>query len=279
MMREELRRRQALLHAMGITTWYPRVLLPGAPPPLDWSEDEEPAAGQGAAAPEALPEGGMTAADVPPAALHSADVAAGAGFGPAPARVAPRPLPTFDDRPPASPAASSAAPHRPTTGLAPDAEAAPRFTLVFLAASPGLGLVVLLPQTAEPWLGPVRRALLSELLLARVGQGLSPELDERPFRWPLGPGLDASASAARAALGGFLESQAEEAGCRLLLVLGEQLKSLLPLSPEAQRGIPYPLPEQPWRLLLTRSLDEVLTVPGLKRELWQDLAPLAGALR
>src|SRR5690606_33479507 len=139
----------------------------------------------------------------------------------------------------------------------------------------GLGLVALLPQTAEAWLGPVRRGLLTELLEARTGLRLAPELSEQPFRWPL-PGLEDSAEAARAALGGFLDSQAEEAGCRVLLVLGEQLTPLLPLGVQVQRGIPYSLSEQAWRLLLTRSLDEALAVPALKRDLWRDLAPLAG---
>src|SRR5690606_2197804 len=146
----------------------------------------------------------------PPPAPREGRAAAGLGSS-APPRVdaAAVAVPPSPARPtPAQPArvAERSEARAPLAG--PGTAAPPRFSLVFLNAGAGLGLVALLPQTAEAWLGPVRRGLLTELLEARTGLRLAPELSEQPFRWPL-PGLEDSAEAARAALGGFLDSQAE----------------------------------------------------------------------
>jgi hypothetical protein len=62
----------------------------------------------------------------------------------------------------------------------------------------------------------------------------------------------------------FLEQASSERGFRFLLQLGPQ--AVIPAAPA-------------WEAFATHSLDEMLALPALKREVWQALLPLHAQLQ
>jgi hypothetical protein len=137
------------------------------------------------------------------------------------------------------------------------------FQLLFLQVDDDLAIVNQIPALARPQLQDRQMALLTNLL-RWLGKSV-PAQAPRVFRWPL-PGLEhmAASMSPQTSLLHFLEQAASERGFRFLLQLGPQAAA-------PATGA--------WQSFATHSLDEMLALPSLKREVWQTLLPLHDALR
>ena len=237
----EIQRLQCL-QALGITVYHPRYRLPGAKPSEQgvWPELE-------AAVPAK-----------PAARAESAE-----------------PVPRVEVKQPSAQATSAREPlHRAETSTAAAkpakvsaAAAAPvaplqNFQLLFLQIDADLALINQIPALARPQLQDKQLALLGNML-RWLGKPV-PAQAPRVFRWPL-PGLEhmAASMSAQTSLQHFLEQAHSERSFRFLLQLGPQA-----VGPETKE----------WAAFATHSLDEMLALPSLKREVWQALLPLHAAL-
>lgn len=229
------------LQAMGITVYHPRLRLPGAKPSVQgpWADAEIPAAGTAVRV-----EAPRTAAAAPAAA----DIAP---------RAAPKRVDVVMPATPAkTPAPATAVPAaRVAESTQPGVQ---NFQLLFFQIDDDLALVNQIPALARPQLQDKQMALLGNLL-RWLGKSV-PAHAPRVFRWPL-PGLEhmAASMSPQTSLLHFLEQAASERGFRFLLQLGPQA-----VTPAASA----------WQAFTTHSLDEMLALPALKREVWQTLMPL-----
>lgn len=277
-------RRQAYLEAMGIDSWFPRYVLPGAAPshpcawplPLPDETSSSPPAGAGVnGAAEPAPGVRASPAEIPGAEAPASRTAA----APASARVPGRPArPQLEDNP-----RPRRAPTRAGSPAGADGRrAVPRdtvhFRLAFLRCGP---LVVLshLPDLGAERLGGARHRLFLNLLRALGLPTEAARISADSFRWPFAEALlqDAGTDAARLALGAYLEEHIGDEPARVLLVLGEPLAPFV-LPPDlvdaAEAGRLLRDEGLRWNVMFSRSLDEMLSVPTLKRDFWRDLAAL-----
>jgi hypothetical protein len=254
------------LQALGIAVYHPRFVLPGAKPSVlaPWPEAEAVprganSASAGTAEARAAQHGErmQSAADTAPQhAERSAriDTAPRAGASAASDSV----VDTQTPRRTADARAQSAVPRAEA-----DAQSAVQnFQLLFLQVDADLAIVNQIPALARPQLQDKQIALLTNLL-RWLGKPL-PEQAPRMFRWPL-PGLEhmAASMSAQTSLLHFLEQASSERGFRYLLALGPQA-----VAPAAAA----------WQTFATHSIDEMLALPALKREVWQALLPLHAQL-
>jgi hypothetical protein len=253
----EVQRLQCL-QALGITVYHPRFRLPGAKPSVQgiWPDADSAPRVETAQSAEPVTATATARVDVarPVANPANARVAMPADAQPARSRV--ESIST-----PAKPAAaakgqtpSAAAPRSAETSAAP----IQNFQLLFLQIDDDLALINQIPALARPQLQDRQLALLTNLL-RWLGKSV-PAQAPRMFRWPL-PGLEhmAGSMSAETSLLHFLEQASSERGFRFLLQLGPQA-----VAPEAKA----------WQAFATHSLDEMLALPALKREVWQTLLPL-----
>lgn len=237
----EIQRLQCL-QALGITVYHPRFRLPGARPSLPgpWVRDTPQQDANQALARQ--PTEARPANPKPPRASIDIDV-----------------QPAGPAQPSANAAPATAALH---TGNEATGTVA-NFQLLFLQVDVELALVNQLPALARPQLQDRQLALLSNLL-RWLGKSVPVEAP-RVFRWPL-PGLEQMAAGMSAAtsLLHFLEQACTERRFRYLLQLGPQAVAA---------------PSSDWQAFATHSLDEMLALPGLKRDAWQALLPLHALLQ
>lgn len=239
----ELARLQCL-QALGITVYHPRFRLPGAKPSV-----------QGP-----LPEASAPLAERAPA-VAQAPAKPAKPLQPAPKRVEV----DVPAAPVKKPAPAAPVPRATEAGsdTAPAPGAVQNFQLLFFQVDDDLAIVNQIPALARPQLQDKQLALLGNLL-RWLGKSV-PAQAPRVFRWPL-PGLEqmAATMSPQTSLQHFLEQAASERGFRFLLQLGPQAAT-----PAASA----------WQAFATHSLDEMLALPSLKREVWQTLLPLHDALR
>ena len=289
--------RQACLEAMGIQSYFPRLVLPGAAPSkvCEWPEKER--SGSATAPPSAREIG----AQPEPAADSGLEAPAHEGN---PARVdrqadAPAARDEQSDSVPftraPSPAAGAAAEaefadaqqdkrgrvtvHRPDP-VSSQREAV-RFQLAFVRAGVDICIVNELPLQGPGQLFDSHRKLLSNLVKALRQDSPQLEFEAEPFRWPFVEGdyMDNSAVAASHALRAYLHQKMGQP-IRLLLVLGERIAPFVSqhLEQDNRTGLASQTVEARGalynRCLVTCSLDEMLQVPERKRQAWQDLRQL-----
>lgn len=169
--------------------------------------------------------------------------------------------------------AAAAPPSESSTNADKPAAAAEGKTAASAPAKPVRFSLAVVQSAGFLWLETLVGAGLSapqrQLLtgMAAAVEGRAPALREMPFDWPLhdNPQLDRSASAAAAALDGFLQRLLAERSCRGICLLGDDA----PLGLVAESiGVPL------LRLPSTRAM---LEAPLRKREAWRLLAPLLTA--
>ena len=132
-----------------------------------------------------------------------------------------------------------------------------------------------------PHMGPGRlsaghRALLFNLLAACGVDGADIQVEDKAFCWPMVTGLhvDNSRRAAAAALTAYLQQKRADWGFSNLLVLGEEVVKRLYTPDESDAAGGPSLDSGNWRPVYTRSLDEMLQRPALKKEAWVQLRTL-----
>ena len=155
-----------------------------------------------------------------------------------------------------------------------------RFQFAFIRISDKLCILNQIPYVGiKQQLSTGHKNLLLNILRAFQLNTENPGFDAMTFRWPLveGEHVDKSEGAARSALNSYLEQQMAEKDSRLLLIMGS-LAARYTLPEEAQgeleSGTFHQLNNQVWKVAKTRSLDEILSMPQVKKEVWQQLLSL-----
>lgn len=259
------------LQQLGITSWVPRVSLPGAlaqeeelldtsepymPPPEDMQ--------QVAAVSELLRD------SEPPFAVHEEDepfietpvrkpVLESQPREPAPAPLVRKPVPETVARKPVQ---------QPASAVPDDEVLVAPFQMLFAVVSPELAVALQIPSAMKLALRDSETRLLVNLL-RWLGLAWPATTQLFPFQWPL-PGLPATGAVkAGHGLQAFLHQAQMEQSFQRLLVLGKDPAQAL-LAAAGQPSLP-----QVWH---THSLAELLALPALKYETWQTLLPLRAQL-
>lgn len=268
--------RQEYLRAIGIESYFPRRKLPGAPVsktcqwPASWRVPA-PKAAEEQPAPES------------PAVI------------PASRREQPAPTASRQATAQAKPGIIDAiAPDNTPAPQAPEKPARNRedFRLQLLCArvNDHLALLIALPHLGSGQLSAQQRNLLQNMLRFSAITSDQLLIEAEPFHWPMVQGgqVDNSSTAAASALLAYLEQKYTDWQFDALLVLGEQ--AVQPLffsgkqgddgsdSNNAEYATRKPTPQvsspKQWRTFYTRSLDEALHSPVLKKELWAAICKL-----
>lgn len=245
------------LQLMGITSYFPRYILPGALP----SKVVEPEA--------------FEVHETEPALLPDEPVAV-------PRNTAREPEPGRDwksrEKEPVS-THSSVAPQariRQETPQEEAAGAAANLHLLLIPVDANLCILNQMPLLAKSQL-PDRQQRLLDNILSVIGVHAAAYDSLRTFRWPL-PGISGSAAAdaGKNSLMLFLEQFSQEHPFSNLLVMGEQGFEWLTQAAQLRADTS---PQVPWQMLHTYSLDQILTLPAIKGEVWQHLLPLKARLQ
>lgn len=158
-----------------------------------------------------------------------------------------------------------------------------RFQLAFIRVTDRLCILNLMPYVGRKQLTAVHQKLLINIIKSL---GIAHEdvfFDDLPFRWPFTEGehVDKSKTAARAALIAFLEQKLTDSKFDHLLVMGEMVMGFV-LDEDAEQSLTAGDFHQgeniPWQTAYTRSLDEILNRPQFKKDVWQQLKPAMSKL-
>lgn len=259
--------RQAYLRELGIQTYFPRRVLPGAKPSRLFGAS---VLGEPKMPVSTVLEIVSAAEPVVPAAVvpvvrveHTRQAAMEPAAVPAPS---------------SPPASASVAPVTVPVSAAP-----PRFAFAYFPVSEELAVINELPWAKSAAVSPACRQLLAGMLRALGMPNDERALTSMVFTWPLleGPDIDQGEESARQTLAGFLARRLKLRPVRHLLVLAEQSTGyLFPAEFDWQQGRGelqrHPLFDM--KVVVTRSLNAMDAVPDLKREVWQAMQPLRQAL-
>ena len=129
-----------------------------------------------------------------------------------------------------------------------------------------------IPVVAKSQLQEKQQKLLDNILFF-LGTRAAAYHSVRTFRWPL-PGMSGitSSDAAKSSLMHFLEQFSHEQPFSNLLVMGEQGAGWMREADNEHADTASAA--RPWQMVHTYSLDQMLTLPSIKREVWQHLLPL-----
>ncbi len=246
--------RQSYLTAMGIQAWYPRFELTNAlaPRPFDWCEEDAQAADdKNIAVP--TQQSAQPTADYSP--TRPADI-----------------LGQFTT--PATPAPTQPNPAKPLT------VSLSKFRLLIQSVSDECLVVAEMPHSGLNQFSRYHRRLLNDILRA-LTLPHSNNHSVREFVWPMAEKrgllstLSQDDSAAADAVDAYLNNQYGLSRRKVVLLLGQSAARFV-LNPqknfEQLRGISKNKANQ-W-FAVSHSLNELMKQPVLKKEAWQDLAPL-----
>lgn len=243
-------RRSRYLRALGIDSYVPRFVLPGARPSAVCEWEVTPA-------PEALAVVAVVAAEAAAVPQHTA---AQPDAAPPHAEQAVRSrVPEIDLQQTSAPRrAEAVAPV--ATAARVDAEAAPK---IALGIAVGGGILLVDDAPANPAERGEFQRLLGNVLFALRGDGAPPALDV--FLWPMSkqPQLDRSAAAARETLAAHIQNQIQRHAVHTVLLLGTAAQQWAQIDAEGLRCV------------RTVSALGCLREPAQKRQLWQDIRHLA----
>ena len=281
----EEQQRHQYLDALGISSWLPRDVLPGAAPSADWIWDfsypapDIPFAEKGT--PGTSVAEAKAALNVDPAAARASLTRS---FGDAPKPEVKEALwkkdaPAEPQKPAAKPVLEPVADdtaHSDTDAQKPT-KPQPRFKLAL--ARYGCVLVVdsLPPQSLQDY-SKQHDALAAAIV--RSVSGAQVALQEKPslLPWPAfaSPTLPQGYDDALQTVQHKLDLLLEKGGVEAVLLLGESAAQMV-LDREEElgqlSGILFSL-RADTKVLATHSLTEAMQVPGLKAEMWKQLQPL-----
>lgn len=289
--------RQAYLKVMGIQTYFPKSVLPGAKrsPVYEISQEErikpelatvKPARGrisikQRSGANELASRATTKGAATDPNGA-SPEKAVTPITTPAQAGAARQVSSAIDDGPEGS---SSAPPNEEILEAAVTSEESSdletenelRFKLRYFRINGQLAIIDEVPHQKSERLGVDDKALLQGILAA-LKMDVS-EFDFRPesFSWPLAENLSMknhpSVEATRA-LWGFVKMRQETDRFANLLIFSAQTDSLLMKQKNGAGIRDFAAPGANYFVTVTSSLHSMLACPSLKRDVWQQLQPL-----
>lgn len=250
--------RHVILQEMGIQTYVPRIVVPGARPSLirQSGRPGTPAERPMMAATERLLPSGVEPSDLTPATVRLASPLA----APPPERV-----------PSVTPLASPA----------PTVAEVVHFAFAYVPVNEHLAVICELPWARSAVLTPSCRQLLADMLKAIGAPCDADRLAPMVFSWPLADAgeMPQDAQTARHMLEGFVSRRLKLRAVPHLLILAEQSAAFLfPAASQPQTGRLQTHPNFPVQVLVTHSLHAMEAVRELKRSAWQALQPLKQAL-
>lgn len=136
-----------------------------------------------------------------------------------------------------------------------------RFKLALIHIKDDALALVLLPYIhTSKALSLTQKQLFTNIFNALYKGGVELNVEIKPFSWPFSEALhvEKDAKAAKASLGAYLEQLKGQFSFRRFIVMGEKI------APFVEVGDNY-------KMIVCRSLDEMLKMPQLKREVWQHL--------
>lgn len=136
-----------------------------------------------------------------------------------------------------------------------------RFQLAFIQVNDAILALILLPHVrASNSLSQAHKLLFRNICISLNQDSADLNFDIKPFSWPFAESIhmDKSETAAKTALGAYMEQLRDVYKYQHLLLMGENLLRLV----TAVAGCD---------ITACRSLDEMLKMPQLKREVWQQL--------
>jgi hypothetical protein len=245
--------RREYLRALGIESYFPRVQLPCAPESALVGLVDPSAVMAEPAHPES-PQDEPSARPVPEK--------------PAPAI---RPAPAARQETAPTTPAETQKPVRQREEI--------RLKLLCIRAGNDLAVINAMPHAGQGLLSPRHSALLVNLLKAAGIAVENLQSEDKPFNWPMVTGLhvDNSKRAAATALSAYLQQKLADWQCNKLLVMGEEVVGRLfgQDNPGEDDAASVPsLENGKWQLVYTRSLDELLQRPTLKKETWMQIRKL-----
>ena len=286
-MNEQLR--QAYLRTMGISPLYPRMPVSGAQPSprydfscpdfLVGSDSALPGTAEGIA--NSATAGSTQAAISPTAgARQERTRAARERLG----------LDSQQRRPDSAEAGSQpAAEAEQAVAAAAPADTADevpggalRFCLEYRRVSANLAVLFEVPLHAQPETSRQGVQLLENILLALEIRPTQDELAVEKFNWPLLedlPVAETSARHATQALSGFIAMRQQRDSFANLLLFTNQSGQLVDLLPAEDATVDYRQEKLACWITRVSSLQEMLSVPAMKREVWQQLQPLRKRLQ
>ncbi|WP_062262033.1 hypothetical protein [Endozoicomonas arenosclerae] len=255
------RTRQNYLDAMGIQTWFPRQILPNALPPREFDfPEEEPESltqvsvsepGESSSLPETSNIGVSTAKDL---LGISTGITA---------------KPKTEEKPEAKPIAEA----KPVETS--------KFRLVTLPANEHCLVVAEMPLSGLNQFSRFHQRLLNDILRAIKMPAESDSLPFSEFIWPLGniglmEHLSQDDSAAADAVCAYLSNQFGLARRKVVLLFGQAAARFV-IDPNRSfsdlRGLQKGL-HSDQHFVVTHGLNELMKLPALKSEAWQDIAPI-----
>ena len=246
---------------MGIEAVYPRVPVPAArpSPSYDW--------------PVPPPSEAPADADIPPAPrpVQRADAAARAQV--VSELVTPGEAADQAREPAPDSLAQDVPPVKTATDQQPDQEPELRFQLQYLPVNDALSVLWEVPLHGAADSERESRVLLANILLA-LSAPLPQQLPtQETFDWPILEGaaeLPEGARQAGQAVAGFIAMRRRRDGFTNLLLFASQVANLLPgVTSGDQRA-----EKLDCHLVCVNSLQAMLSVPAIKRDVWQELQPL-----
>jgi hypothetical protein len=144
-------------------------------------------------------------------------------------------------------------------------ESTPRFSLAVIACGGWLWLEELESEPYEPTQLQLVQAISAALLRCLVGSTGELRPISTQFDWPLHNNrqLDMGEEAARTSVAAFVQRKLDQPDCRGLVLLGKNAQSRVPLG---RLDCPS--------LACTASTRQMLQLPQLKQQVWQDLQGL-----
>ena len=267
--------RQDYLEAMGIQTWYPRYQLSNARParPFDWiKEDAATWQQEKTASPASQPEAGKVGpAETGYTRLRASDILSQAAIDEAPDKT-PEKKETPEEK--------SSAPRRVGS------PATSKFRLVVQKISDDCLVVAEMPHSGLNQFTRFHQQLLEDLLFALNIQQTSPQ-QVKEFIWPISDNrglmsqLNQDDDAAADAVCAYLSNQFGLSHHKVVLLLGQAAARFV-VDPhkgfDNLRGIKEGIHSQPF-FAVSHGLNELMKLPHLKAEAWQDLAPLQHVMK
>lgn len=254
--------RQSYLETMGIHSYFPRFILPGAKESFAcaWPEEIEPLSVVASDASEIDFE--QETSSAPVLTEEKPVVASSVKAAESPARKI-----LFDSETEVKP--KPATESKETVQTAPlvnsDSAEEVRFQLAFIRVNEQVCILNQIPYIGLSQLSNTHQTLLINLLKALKLETTNVLFEPMSFSWPMGEGahFDKTEAAAGLALNSYLEQKHSDGTFKLLLVMGEMSAKFID-SDQAD-----------WQVVCTRSLDEMLAMPQIKRDVWSQLRTLS----
>ena len=136
-----------------------------------------------------------------------------------------------------------------------------RFKLAMIHVNDDVLVLILLPYIhTSSSLSVIQKQLFINIFNSLYSEGVNLNLEIKPFSWPFSEALhiEKDGNAAKASLAAYLEQLKGKFPFKRFILMGEKI------APFVDAGNNY-------ELTVCRSLDEMLKMPQLKREVWHQL--------